>query len=691
MSSTTVLPCENTQFVLVSGTPVSCNVYWSSVSGALRYEVEVRHDRGVWSELGLYSLTSLTYTNIPTGTKTLQFRVRTSCLYLSSGWVVSNELLFRYPTAKFVAHYDDAVQVSPFFVYDLGDSVNFTDISETEDLPLVSRVWKFYNDKAGIGSYTTSTELSPNITCRTSGSFAVSLTVIDESGYETTTLKPGFMNVDCFLDVNFSGISIYTSESSEEYLTVTIGESIAFNDLTEGNVVYRKWKFYSDVDGYSYNLGSSVFSPINRYYKTGEFAVGLKVTGEYGQESEIIKPRFIRVIDAALLETTTTTVSTTASTSSSLTTTFATTVPPDDWREAPNDGIPISSSEDSGSEAYRAFDYDSDSFWRPTPPLGFTESTTLTTSTSVTSTTGYTEVLNMTLPDTKLWEPSADVQFFRSRFVDLFLNNRVLKVVRYETLPVFTILLHEGIFVYDDFTKYFYVGTNLGWERLNQAQLRHVLQHVSGGPDQFITISDSPPVSSFLNQVWVDTTGDITSTATTTVTTTTASSTYCWTGNIAVRGPWGYSSCSGSFDGDHTDSEAFDCDYVTYWMSSEVPSDIDPVWIEFYWLIPRIIKVYRVYRENGDGIPSSWELKASNNGIVWYTLHSVRDTIVEICEYFISNSSAYKHYRLFIYETQDGRNAQLNSLEFFENNPLLSSTSTLTTTSTTSSSTTSYF
>ena len=49
------------------------------------------------------------------------------------------------------------------------------------------------------------------------------------------------------------------------------------------------------------------------------------------------------------------------------------------------------------------------------------------------------------------------------------------------------------------------------------------------------------------------------------------------------------------------------------------------------------------------------------------------------------------NYRLFIYETQDGRNAQLNSLEFFENNPLLSSTSTLTTTSTTSSSTTSYF
>jgi hypothetical protein len=298
------------------------------------------------------------------------------------------------------------------------------------------------------------------------------------------------------------------------------------------------------------------------------------------------------------------------------------------------------------------------------------------------------------------WTPSVDIKHFRDNFISIFLNNGIFKVRCYASLPTFINILHEGTLVFDSETNKFYVGVYSGWVSVNQVQLAHAVQHAMGGSDELISISDSEPLTVPDGRLWIDTSNETTVTTTTTESTTTASSTYCWNGNIAVPGPWGYNEGSSYYEANTRLDYAFDSSISTYWKSLNIPSDENPEWIGYYWYTPRAIKAYRVYRDvdtSGDdelgipfedGIPCSWELKASNNGLVWITLHSVRDSITGLCEYIISNVTPYHYYRLYIYETQDGKAIKIYSLEFFENYPLYSSTTTTVITTTISSSTT---
>jgi PKD repeat protein len=92
-------------------------------------------------------------------------------------------------------------------------------------------------------------------------------------------------------------------------------------------------------------------------------------------------------------------------------------------------------------------------------------------------------------------------------------------------------------------------------------------------------------------------------------------------------------------------------------------------WIGFYWTDRRIITTYRVFRLSGNGIPSSWTLQASRNGLVWTMIHSVRNSFTGLSQFNIQNATDFNYYRLYIDETHDGTPPRMASLEFFEGLP----------------------
>lgn len=696
--STTQFPCSAPSFVLVSGNLISCNVFWNeSASSSIYYEVQVRKNLGAWQDVGALLNTELTYTDLTSSIRYLQFRVRALCLGYQSNWTESNRLEFRPPTANFSCIYEGNTYTDTFYVAEVGEVVTFVDESTSSDLPVITRNWTIYSNFDGSGGVlqTGTGETFEYITER-SGVFAVSLTVTDGAGLTATKTKNSFFGVDSYLDINFYAAVTGRGITSYDSLDVYVGESITFvADVTGGDVNLYKWKFYSTDSGNSYFLEAFSGQVTNRYFKLGSYAVGLSIVGRQGQIAELIKPFFINVIAASPYFSSTTLTTTISSTTTVTTTTISTTVPvtepPSDWVRIPNDGIAFSSSDELNHEAFRAFDYDVNSFWQPNlaPEI---ISTTVTSSLTTTSSSNSMTTLQITLPGGEFWDRTVDLAHFRNKFIEIFLNNRLLLVTKYDSLPTFLPLLHEGILVYDEETDYCYVGTSSGWVRVNQAQLAHAIQHAPSGSDEFFVISNNPPVSPFVGQMWIDTSVDNMPSSSTTITTTTASSTTQWQGNIAVAGPWGYNECSSSYDEQHICDHAFDCDYETYWKSGLVPTDENPEWIGYYFHDSKVIVAYRVYRANDDGIPDSWELKASNNGVVWHTIHTVRDSITELSEYLISNRTPFNYYRLYIYGTQDEKEIQLNALELFLYRPLSSSTTTSTISTTTLSiSTTSYF
>jgi hypothetical protein len=678
---------------MISGNLEECLIQWSLVTGSLHYQVDVKIDSAPWVVYKTNVFGSqTTYPDISPSVRKIQFRVKSICAYLHSNWTVSNILEFRPPQADFIVKYNDTEYSQLFYVGDLGDSIELIDNSTESDLPLITKTWRIYSDATCTNLIYTGTGDSLVYVCDTRGLFAVSLTVEDSVGLSSTKTITQMFGVECYIEINFIGSSISSGASSQDFLDVSVGEALRFTVDVYGSVISRyNWKFYADPEGHSYSLESTLISPSNRYYKLGNYAVGLDVIGEFGQRASLIKPSFIRVISNVSTTTTTTTqppITVTTFTTVSTTTTFATTLPPTEWLKIPYDGIPIASSEKDGFESYKAFDIDGNSEWRPETEVAYTYTTTTTVSSSSSSSTTLPGVVS---EHDKLWYPSVDVKHFRDNFIDIFLNNGIFKVRCYDGLPSVIKVLHQGTLVFDNETNKFYVGTDVGWTSVNQTQVSHAVQHTSGGSDELIVISNNEPVRIPKGLLWIDTSLENISTTTTTATTTTASSTYSWNGNIAVSGPWGYNEGSSYYDSDTRLDYAFNSSVSTYWKSLNVPSDEDPEWIGYYWSIPRAIRVYRVYRENDDGIPCSWELKASNNGLVWITLHSVRDSVTGLSEYVINNATPYHYYRLWIYETHDDRNIRIYSLEFFEQIPLLSST-TLTTISTTlTSSTNNYF
>ena len=698
--STTQLPCNAPSFVLVSGNLLECHVYWNeSASNSIYYEVQVNKDLTGWQNVDTTFNTELTYVDLTSIIRYIQFRVRALCLGYQSNWMESNRLEFRHPQADFSCLYNNESFTDTFYVSEIGETVTFIDESIESDLPIVTRNWTVYSnyDASGDILFTGTGRVLEYITDR-SGVFAVSLTVVDETGLSSTKLKKSFLGVDSYLDINFYAAVTSRGISSSNSLDVYVGESITFvADVSGGDVSLYKWKFYSTDSGNSYFLEAFSGQVTNRYFKLGSFAVGLSIVGRQGQLAELIKPFFINVIAAvpyfsSTTLTTTTLSSTTTVVTTTLSTTVATTNPPNDWIRIPNDGIAFSSSEELNYEAFRAFDSDVSSFWQPELNPELISTTTTLSSTTSTSSSDSTTTFQITLPSGNFWDRTVDLARFREKFIEIFLNNRLLLVTKYASLPSFLPLLHEGVFVYDEATDSCYVGTTDGWSKVNQAQLAHAIQHTSSGSDELFVISNDPPVNPFPGQVWIDTSVDNLPSSSTTVTTTTASSTTQWQGNIAVAGSWGYNECSSFYDNDHTCDNAFDCDYETYWKSENIPSNESPEWIGYYFFDSKVIVAYRVYRANDDGIPNSWELKASINGVVWHTIHSVRDSIVELSEYLISNKTPYNYYRLYIDGTQDGKEIQLNALELFLYRPLSSSTTTSTISTTTISiSTTSYF
>ena len=744
--STTILPpCMQPGYVVIVEADVGYNIEWEDVPGASAYEIEVCYnDDMAFQPLDSSGTNSYALSSISSSVSKIQFRVRTNCGLAVSNWTPSADLTIRKPLVDFIATAGSQSSQTQLKLANIGTTVTFTDLSTSQGSPIISRAWKFYSTPSVSSSFTTSSAQNPTKTYSAIGVFAVSLTVTDERGMSSTLTKTNFILVGCDLIAGFSA-GILDGPPREDSLTVQPLQTILFEDLTTGGTVRSwSWKFYSDTFGMGSYIESTLRSPPFQYQQVGTYAVGLSVVGSYRQVGEILKPNFIHVVVQAQSSSTTGSTTTGSTTATSTTITETTTSPPVNWLRVSINGHAIANSFKLGFEPYKAFDEDTDTMWEPDISAGLIQST-FTTTISTTASTTENPFLASEKPG-PLWQRTVDVKFFRDRFIELATSDNIYRIIRFNQLPRYVALLHDGTMVYDNATEKFYVGADNKWIAVNPMEVLHAWTHGSGGSDQFFVASPQPPINPFVGEIWIDSSAD---SSTETTASTTQTSTTAYNGNIAVPGPWGYGSAS-SFSEGHPYSLALDSNDATYWEAANIISTTEattylvevnsrslstppsspsvgdreivgsdstgawaekelqiaewngatwsftvPVmgdycyiadenntfvfsgsiwqpkaeWIGFYWTERRIVKVYRVFRLRGQGIPSSWTLQASRNGLVWMEIHSVRDSWTDLSEYDISNSTDFNYYRLYIDETNDGRPPRLASLEFFEGPP----------------------
>ena len=145
-------------------------------------------------------------------------------------------------------------------------TVNFVDLSSDADGTIVAWLWSF-------GDGTTSSNQNPSHTFPESGSYTVSLTVIDDDGASDTTTQT----------LVVSGPS--TGENQPPTATFTTMPSPPSDDLTvifvdlstdvDGTIVAWSWSF---GDGES----SEEISPTHTYTSSGTYTVSLTVTDDDG-------------------------------------------------------------------------------------------------------------------------------------------------------------------------------------------------------------------------------------------------------------------------------------------------------------------------------------------------------------------------------------------------------------------------
>jgi PKD repeat protein len=677
--------CEAPLNLSVTGTAESIHISWNNSLHATSYELSVReNDSYEWTFVTSIETTQYVYTGFSNRTTSLQFRVRSRRLGFASAWVYSNVFTIPSPTAQFLVRYLGSESESFLSIEDVPALVEFVDLStpSSPEAEIVSWQWKFYAHNLAREPYSTSSVQHPLRSFLQPGFFAVSLTVTEDTGRSHTVTKENFLEIGCKLTAEFSA-ALLDSPPETLFINVSEEDSIRFTDTSTGsNVVGWKWKFYQDFTGNvtSNYVQSSLKTPVLKYNKEGVYTVELEIIGSYGQTASIRKENFVQVVPQII--STTTTETTTTSTTTTLTTSSVSTTsqPPDGWaRIGVFGGHAIASSQRFGFESWRVFDKRLESEWRAE-----TDSTTTTSSTTTTtSTTQLPHVQDREIDH--LWYPNTDVKNFRDNFLDIFTGQSRYKLLRYVGLPdPYDPVLHRGTFVYDEVTDDFYVGLSTDWQKVNPAQLLHVLSHVSGGSDEFLVVSPYEPYDPFKGQIWIDT-SDTESTSTTTVS---QSSTTHWSGNLAVPGPWGVGECSSEIVG-HECSKAFDVNSETYWQAANETSQSDPEWIQFWWEERKVIKIYRM-TVNSDGcMPITWELKASRNGLVWTTIdYRANQVFTGMRTYLITNFTDYNFYRFDIHETLDGLPPCIISLEMFDAPPQTSTTSTTMTTLSTTGSTT---
>lgn len=686
-TATTTFPIfDSPKYLNLSGNGSQFELVWESSSLALYYELQVRYDNGVYAPFEILMTNIYQGRDIPPTVDSFQFRIRYhyGSTYVSP-WTESNVIQLSKINVNFRLLTEDSridkSNESYIRISQLGVRVQFEDISSSSHGDIVEWNWKFYMDGLGKSDYYSSNLKNPYFTYLIKGLYAIELTVTDSTGRSETLFKKNYIEVACKLTANFYAYDLETQYF--ESLEIPYGSKVHFMDFSgPETVIKREWEFCEFPSYGGACSTSSLKSPIKQYNTPGSYAVGLSVTGEYGQKASIYKNNFINVINESSTSTTSTTwipQTFTTSTQTTESTTVTTTSPPEGWIRIPlRGGIPLCDSFEIGNEPYRAFDGNDSTEWIP---INSTTTTTVT-STSTTSRTTYstTTITTDFFYDNRdienLWNVNTDISDFRERFINLVTPKNVYKIKEFDVLPPFH-GSYIGSVIYVRLVDTFYVGLESSWAKINPDYVLHVLSHTNQS-DQLISYGIQPPQNLYPGILWI--VPDTTTTTQTTVTTTTA--TTIWIGNEALEGVGRYPQCS-TFEIGHEAVKSFDSDQLTYWTPLNQVSEKLPEWIGFFWTTPKVIKWYKLYVKD-TGIPITWSFLASKNGITWVTLdYRYKEDINEWNWYSIDNDTGYYYYRLVITETNDNTKPKIFAFEMFQSVSTTTSSNSTTTGTTT--------
>jgi len=172
---------------------------------------------------------------------------------------------------------EELVQVKANFTSDRvvineGENITFENTSSGE---INKYEWVFEG-----GNPATSTSEKPIVRYSKSGNYPVTLKVSNENISDSVT-KENYITVSDILTADFKANKVKIEK----------GNSIAFTDLSIGNILSREWKF----SGADIEL-SNKENPEIVYSKTGLYDVTLKVMSD-DKESEEIKENYIEVVD----------------------------------------------------------------------------------------------------------------------------------------------------------------------------------------------------------------------------------------------------------------------------------------------------------------------------------------------------------------------------------------------------------
>lgn len=685
-ASTTIPIFDSPKYLNLTGNGSRFELVWENSPLAVYYELQVRYDNGIYSPFEILNNNIYQGRDIPPEINSFQFRVRYhyTGTYVSP-WTESNIIqLSKINVGFHILTEDSRIDKSDsnyIRISQVGVRIQLEDISDSSHGDIVSWDWKFYMDGQGKSDYYTSTLKNPYFIYTIKGLYAIELTVTDATGRSETLLKKNYVEVACKLIANF-----YAFDNDTQYfesLEIPYGSTVKFMDFSgPETVIKREWEFCESPTYGGACLTSKLKQPTKQYNTSGSYAVGLSVTGEYGQKAFVRKNNFIQVTNESSTSTTSTTwvpQTFTTATQTTDSTTVTTTSPPEGWLRIPlRGGTPLCDSFEINKEPYKAFDGNNQSGWMPIYSTTTTSVTTTvtTTQTTVTSTTITTDYFRDNRDLDFLWNPNTDVSDFRERFIRLVTPKNVYKIKEFSFLPPFS-NKDIGSIIYVRLDDTFYVGLDSRWARLNPDYVLHALSHTNQ-TDQLISYGVQPPVKIYPGALWV--VPDTTATTQTTVTTTTA--TTVWIGNEALEGAGRYPQCS-TAEVNHESIKAFDSDQLTYWTPLNFVSDESSEWIGFFWTSPKTIKWYKLF-VTGTGIPETWSLLASKNGITWVTLdYRYQQDIDEWNWYAIDNDTSYYYYRLIIHSTKDNMKPRIFSFEMFQSVSTTTSSNSTTTGTTT--------
>ena len=167
-------------------------------------------------------------------------------------------------------------------VIDMGDEVNFTDLSTGDPT-----TWAWTFDGAEPAS---SGEQNPmNVLYANPGQFDVTLTVTNEYG-ESTETKAMYITVN---DTASAPVADFTASQT----TVPVGSSVDFTDLSLNNPTSWEWTF----DGASPASSNSQNPTGIQYTSVGTFTVSLTATNDIGSSTET-KTDYITVVDTTAFD-----------------------------------------------------------------------------------------------------------------------------------------------------------------------------------------------------------------------------------------------------------------------------------------------------------------------------------------------------------------------------------------------------